>query len=284
MPECTEQLSLTIPIIRYTMEPEDRSEERQPTKKMSLVTTVKIETPDSGRRLSEPTRYYIPPQCNNRLSPRSARKRDARRNSKSDLNDDSPPRESLGLKPCNCEDCRASSPLPPGYGPHSLSPGYDQMKISLLEVPWNEDYTEASSDDLSSEWDSDVPDPPPPTHKVIDEEIPHLAYRRPRNPTVNLQHSTYLYTFVNNMLVIIILVMRTNSTYYLKRMTKFYSSVKNMFSGVFCLYFDNKILSFRCFKIAKTNVGRILYAVSTLTINVMRRINVTLQLLKLMTC
>lgn len=174
MPECTEQLSFTIPIIRYTMDPEE-SERQTLTKKMSLVTTVKIETPDSGRRLSEPTRYYIPPQCNNRLSPRSARKRDARRNSKSKVDDDSPPRESLGPKPCNCEDCRASSPLPPGYGPHSLSPGYDQMKISLLEVPWNEDYTEASSDDLSSEWDSDVPDPPPPTQKVNYKEIPHFA-------------------------------------------------------------------------------------------------------------
>lgn len=150
------------------MDPEDRPDDRQTlTKKMSLVTTVKIETPDNGRRLSEPTRYYIPPQCNNRLSPRSARKRDARRNSRSDVNEDSPPRESLGPKPCNCEECRASSPLPPGYGPQTLSPGYDQMKISLLEVPWNEDYTEASSDDLSSEWDSDVPDPPPPTQKVI---------------------------------------------------------------------------------------------------------------------
>lgn len=171
MPECTDQFTFTIPIIRYTMEPEDLSatgERQQPlSKKMSLLTPVKIETPDSGRRMSEPTKYYIPPQCNNRLSPRTARKKDSRRNSKSDVKDDSPPKETFGPKPCNCEDCRASSPLPPGYGPQTLSPGYDQMKRSLLEVPWNEDYTEASSDDLSSEWDSDVPEPPPPIPKVL---------------------------------------------------------------------------------------------------------------------
>ena len=33
--------------------------------------------------------------------------------------------------------------------------------MSLLEVPWSADYGEASSDDLSSEWDSDVADTPP---------------------------------------------------------------------------------------------------------------------------
>ncbi|KAG6463111.1 hypothetical protein O3G_MSEX013674 [Manduca sexta] len=166
MPECTEQFAFTIPVIRYTMEEDRPTDERQQlTKKMSLLAPVKIETPDSGRRLSEPTRYYIPPQCNNRLSPRSARRREVRRNSRTDLKDDSPTKE-FGPKPCVCEDCRASSPLPPGYGPQSLSPGYDQMKISLLDVPWTEDYTEASSDDLSSEWDSDVPEPPPPTQKV----------------------------------------------------------------------------------------------------------------------
>lgn len=167
MPECTEQIQFTIPIIRYTMESDERpSDDRQQrTKKISLLTPVKIETPDSGRRLSEPTRYYIPPQCNNRLSPRTARRRDTRRNSKTDHNDDSPTKETFGPKPCNCEDCRASSPLPPGYGPQTMSPGYDQMKMSLLDVPWDGDYTEASSDDLSSEWDSDVPEPPPTIHK-----------------------------------------------------------------------------------------------------------------------
>ncbi|XP_046967877.1 inositol-trisphosphate 3-kinase A isoform X2 [Vanessa cardui] len=169
MPECPDSFPFTIPIIRYTMDSEDRStnnsERQQPMKKMSLLTPVKIETPDSGRRLSEPTRYYIPPQCNNRLSPRSARRRETRRNSKSDLKDSTPCKETFGPKPCNCEDCRASSPLPPGYGPPTMSPGYDQMKSSLLEVPWSEDFTEASSDDLSSEWDSDVPEPPRPTQK-----------------------------------------------------------------------------------------------------------------------
>lgn len=147
------------------MDPEDRSEEaerQQPlTKKMSLLTPVKIETPDTGRRQSEPAKYYIPPQCTNRLSPRSARKRDSRRNSRSDINTTAK-EPTTGPKPCNCEDCRAASPLPPGYGPQTLSPGYDQYQKSLLDIPWSGDYAEASSDDLSSEWDSDVPEPTRP--------------------------------------------------------------------------------------------------------------------------
>lgn len=36
--------------------------------------------------------------------------------------------------------------------------GYEQYNMSLLEVPLSRDYCEPSSDDLSSEWDSDVPD------------------------------------------------------------------------------------------------------------------------------
>lgn len=36
--------------------------------------------------------------------------------------------------------------------------GYEQYKMSLLEVPLSRDYCDPSSDDLSSEWDSDVPD------------------------------------------------------------------------------------------------------------------------------
>lgn len=44
----------------------------------------------------------------------------------------------------------------------SAAPGYEQYQKSLLEVPWpHAEYGEASSDDLSSEWDSDVPEPPP---------------------------------------------------------------------------------------------------------------------------
>lgn len=43
-----------------------------------------------------------------------------------------------------------------------VAPGYEQYQKSLLEVPWpHAEYGEASSDDLSSEWDSDVPEPPP---------------------------------------------------------------------------------------------------------------------------
>lgn len=40
-----------------------------------------------------------------------------------------------------------------------LSPGYAQYQMALLEVPMPRDYGDASSDDLSSEWDSDVPEP-----------------------------------------------------------------------------------------------------------------------------
>lgn len=36
--------------------------------------------------------------------------------------------------------------------------GYEQYQKSFLEVPLPRDYGYASSDDLSSEWDSDVPD------------------------------------------------------------------------------------------------------------------------------
>ncbi len=38
------------------------------------------------------------------------------------------------------------------------SHGYEQYQKSFLEVPLHRDYGYASSDDLSSEWDSDVPD------------------------------------------------------------------------------------------------------------------------------
>lgn len=54
-----------------------------------------------------------------------------------------------------------------GAGSGLAAVGYEQYQKSLLEVPWSHDYGEASSDDLSSEWDSDVPDPPTnTTHKV----------------------------------------------------------------------------------------------------------------------
>lgn len=39
-----------------------------------------------------------------------------------------------------------------------LSTGYAQYQMDLLEVPMPRDYGDASSDDLSSEWDSDVQD------------------------------------------------------------------------------------------------------------------------------
>lgn len=38
------------------------------------------------------------------------------------------------------------------------SAGYDQYMKQYLQIPMPSDYGEPSSDDLSSEWDSDVPD------------------------------------------------------------------------------------------------------------------------------
>lgn len=59
---------------------------------------------------------------------------------------------------------RSPSPSTP-----TLTPGYEQYRMSLLEVPWCHDYGDASSDDLSSEWDSDVPEQPstPSLPKVL---------------------------------------------------------------------------------------------------------------------
>lgn len=57
-------------------------------------------------------------------------------------------------------DSRSPSPLP---SVRSAAPGYEQYQKYLLEVPWPPaEYGEASSDDLSSEWDSDVPEQSPP--------------------------------------------------------------------------------------------------------------------------
>ncbi|XP_059224106.1 uncharacterized protein LOC106087095 isoform X2 [Stomoxys calcitrans] len=49
------------------------------------------------------------------------------------------------------------SPSP--HGANNLCPGYAQYSRSFLEVPLPRDYGYASSDDLSSEWDSDVQTP-----------------------------------------------------------------------------------------------------------------------------
>lgn len=48
-----------------------------------------------------------------------------------------------------------------------LAPGYEQYQKSLLEVPVSADYGDASSDDLSSEWESDVPDVPQSGHSKV---------------------------------------------------------------------------------------------------------------------
>lgn len=49
------------------------------------------------------------------------------------------------------------------------APGYEQYQKSLLEVPASTEYGDASSDDLSSEWDSDVPDVPRPDQPKVRE-------------------------------------------------------------------------------------------------------------------
>ncbi|CAG9835795.1 unnamed protein product [Diabrotica balteata] len=55
---------------------------------------------------------------------------------------------------------RSNSPSSPILGSRRGSTtGYEQYQKSLLEVPICIDYGDPSSDDLSSEWDSDVPEP-----------------------------------------------------------------------------------------------------------------------------
>lgn len=53
--------------------------------------------------------------------------------------------------PCRYNNFAINSP--------TMCPGYVQYQLSFLEVPLPKDYGDASSDDLSSEWDSDVPEP-----------------------------------------------------------------------------------------------------------------------------
>lgn len=60
---------------------------------------------------------------------------------------------------------RSRSPSPSPWLLSPLSPGYELYRQSLA-VPSSFEYGEASSDDLSSEWDSDVQDVAPFTPKV----------------------------------------------------------------------------------------------------------------------
>lgn len=75
-------------------------------------------------------------------------------------------------KRCVCARNRSPSPYRKSPSPFRRSPspmagyGYELYSKSLLEVPFIPEYGDASSDDLSSEWDSDVPDVPPPRPKV----------------------------------------------------------------------------------------------------------------------
>ncbi|CAH1403002.1 unnamed protein product [Nezara viridula] len=63
-----------------------------------------------------------------------------------------------------------------------LAPGYEQYSRSLLEVPYTPtEYGEASSDDLSSEWDSDVPESKlKPQLEVIQLNMP--SWNGPKEP------------------------------------------------------------------------------------------------------
>lgn len=76
------------------------------------------------------------------------------------------------VKRCICARNRSPSPFRKSPSPFRRSPspmagyGYELYQKSLLEVPFASEYGDASSDDLSSEWDSDVPDVPPPRTKV----------------------------------------------------------------------------------------------------------------------
>lgn len=105
--------------------------------------------PASGNLLSRP--YSLPPNG-------VARGADATMSTRSQRSASTSPRH--GRASCSGWSSTHHSQL--------LSPGYEQYQKSLLEVPWPADYGEASSDDLSSEWDSDVPDvPPTPPSKVV---------------------------------------------------------------------------------------------------------------------
>lgn len=74
---------------------------------------------------------------------------------------------SIPLKTLKSDEPRKKSINKYKYNPHNPHnhfkkmgqfSGYEQYNMSLLEVPLSRDYCEPSSDDLSSEWDSDVPD------------------------------------------------------------------------------------------------------------------------------
>lgn len=58
-----------------------------------------------------------------------------------------------------------------------ISDGYDQyLKQYLLQVPMPKDYGEPSSDDLSSEWDSDVPDSRNTDANIKESKVRHASH------------------------------------------------------------------------------------------------------------
>ncbi|XP_059479878.1 inositol-trisphosphate 3-kinase B isoform X2 [Neocloeon triangulifer] len=59
--------------------------------------------------------------------------------------------------------------------------GYELYQKSLLGVPWPSDYGDASSDDLSSEWDSDAAEPPSASTPVTPVKVPPSGWRKLRS-------------------------------------------------------------------------------------------------------
>lgn len=111
---------------------------------------VRIDAPDTARKISEPCSRVLQQRLSLLHISRSKTSREGSASPEWPIE--------VGKK---SSWCRSPSPT-------SGNTGYDQYQKSLLEVPWCIDYGDASSDDLSSEWDSDVPEPPPPLHpKVI---------------------------------------------------------------------------------------------------------------------
>lgn len=132
-------------------------------KRPSMVAEIRIDPVETPRRQSEPgvpTHRLHPRHL--RLSPTHFNKRNSHRGS--EHHPDTPTR---GL--------RRAWRRSPSPSLATLNPGYDQYQKSLLEVPWCADYGDASSDDLSSEWDSDVPEQPPPSLPKVVQKLFHLS-------------------------------------------------------------------------------------------------------------
>lgn len=77
----------------------------------------------------------------------------------------SPKRDSVSPRRSPSPFRRSPSPMGGSYS------GYEQYQKSLLSVPLIPEYGDASSDDLSSEWDSDVPDVAPTPARTVHSKV-----------------------------------------------------------------------------------------------------------------